>query len=359
LAEAKSGKGEKRTAAQADLERLGAAPPAPPVTSRTVTEPSFEGLTIEYRKGQPALGIFSVEGGQFFGGYGMNTENRQKSLAGYNDLWQGNPIRRTRAKEGESVTLFGKRLAMHLMVQPGVARDFMADPMTSDTGFLPRFLMCEPSSTIGTRLHSQARADGGALVAFGARLRDILETPQPMEPDTRELTPRLLRLSGQAKAHLIGFADAIEAAQAPGGDLSHVTGYASKAAEQACRIAGVLTLWRNLYAPEVTEADMADAIDLAQFYLAEAARLSDGAKVSAETERAETLRKWLMERWPEPDIAFREVLNRSALRESPKARAAINLLVQHGWLAPMPPGTVVREAACREAWRIVRPSHAV
>ena len=75
-----------------------------------------------------------------------------------------------------------------------------------------------------------------------------------------------------------------------------MTGYASKAAEQACRIAGVLTLWRDMYAREVTAADMADAIALAQFYLAEAARLSDGAKVSAEIERAEALRKWLVER---------------------------------------------------------------
>ena len=357
LAEAKSGKGEKRTAAQADLERLGAAPPSPPVTSRTVTEPSFEGLTIEYRKGQPALGIFSDEGGQFFGGYGMNAENRQKSLAGYNDLWQGNPIRRTRAKEGESVTLFGKRLAMHLMVQPGVARDFMADPMTSDTGFLPRFLMCEPPSTIGTRLHSLARADTGALAAFGARLREILETPQPMDPETRELTPRLLYLNGQAKAVLVGFADRIEKAQAPGGDLSHVTGYASKAAEQACRIAGVLTLWRDLNAREVTAADMADAITLAQFYLAEAARLSDGAKVSIEIERAEALRKWLVERWPEPEIVLRDVMNKCptrALRESPKARAAINLLVQHGWLVALDPQAIVRGIPRKEAWHIVR-----
>jgi hypothetical protein len=322
-----------------------------------VTEPSFEGLTIEYRKGQPALGIFSDEGGQFFGGYGMNAENRQKSLAGYNDLWQGNPIRRTRAKEGESVTLFGKRLAMHLMVQPGVARDFMADPMTSDTGFLPRFLMCEPPSTIGTRLHSLARADTGALAAFGARLREILETPQPMDPETRELTPRLLYLNGQAKAVLVGFADRIEKAQAPGGDLSHVTGYASKAAEQACRIAGVLTLWRDLNAREVTAADMADAITLAQFYLAEAARLSDGAKVSIEIERAEALRKWLVERWPEPEIVLRDVMNKCptrALRESPKARAAINLLVQHGWLVALDPQAIVRGIPRKEAWHIVR-----
>ena len=357
LAEAKAGKGEKRTAAQADLERLGAEPSAPPNTDRTVTEPTFEGLTRKFAEGQPALGLFSDEGGQFLGGFAMNNENRQKTLAALNDLWQGNPIRRTRAGEG-ALTLFGRRLAVHLMVQPGVARTFMADPMAGDTGFLPRFLMCEPASTIGTRMHAQARADeAGALFTFGHRLREILETPQPMDPETRELTPRLLPLGERAKALVIGFADCMEREQAPGGDLSHVTGYASKAAEQACRIAGVLTLWRDLHAREVTEGDMADAISLAQFYLAEAARLSDGAKVSAEIERAEALRKWLVERWTEPDILLRDVMHdcpNRALREGPKARAAIALLVQYGWLVALDPQTVVRGIPRKEAWRIVR-----
>jgi hypothetical protein len=56
----------------------------------------------------------------------MNADNRQKTLAALNDLWQGNPIRRTRAGEGHA-TLHGRRLAMHLMVQPDVARAFMSD----------------------------------------------------------------------------------------------------------------------------------------------------------------------------------------------------------------------------------------
>ena len=62
----------------------------------------------------------------------MATENRQKTLVALNDVWQGNPIRRTRQGEG-SYTLFGRRLAVHLMVQPGVARTFTADPMAAHT----------------------------------------------------------------------------------------------------------------------------------------------------------------------------------------------------------------------------------
>jgi hypothetical protein len=355
LGEAKKGKGEKRTAAQADLQALGPEPAAPPSADRTVTEPTFEGLTRLFAHGQPSLGIFSDEGGQFLGGHAMNSDNRQKTLAALNDLWQGNPIRRTRAGDGHA-TLYGRRLAAHLMVQPTVARAFMADPLAADTGFLPRFLMCEPPSAIGTRFAANARRDELALEGFKARLRDILDTPLPMDPETRELQPRILPLAPGARELLVAFADTVEAHQAPGGDLAHITGAASKAAEQAARIAGVLTLWRDLHAPAVETRDMGDAIDLAQFYLAEASRLASAATVSAEIDRAEALRKWLLETWPEPDVLVRDVvrLGPNPLRESPKARAALGILEKHGWLAALEAGTVVRGAARAEAWRVVR-----
>ncbi len=360
LLEAKKGKGEKRTAAQADLAALGPEPSAPPSADRTVTEPTFEGLTKLFATGQPSLGLFSDEVGQFLGGHAMNNDNRQKTLAAFNDLWQGNAIRRTRSGDGHT-TLYGRRLAVHLMVQPGVALAFMADPMAADTGFLSRFLICEPSSTIGTRPQSLTRRDDSALDGFTARLREILETPMPMDAETRELQPRELPLSGGARARLIHFSDAIEAAQAPGGNLAHITGTASKAAEQAARIAGVLTLWRDLRAPEVTGQDMADAIALAQFYLSEASRLASAATVSVEIDRAEALRKWLLEDWPHPEVTTREVVQSgpNALRESPKARAALGILEKHGWLVPLEAGTVVRGAARKEAWCIVRGSYVV
>ncbi len=355
LSEARKGKGEKRTAAQADLEALGAEPEAPPSADRTVTEPTFEGLTKLFAHGQPSLGLFSDEGGQFLGGHAMNSENRQKTLAAFNDLWQGNAIRRTRSGDGHA-TLYGRRLAVHLMVQPGVARGFLADPLAADTGFVGRFLICEPPSAIGTRMQANSTRDDMALESFGARLRDILDTPMPMDAETRELKPRMLELAPDARTLLVAFSDAIERAQAPGGDLAHITGTASKAAEQAARIAGVLTLWRDLHAPQVQPGEMANGIDLAQFYLAEASRLASAAVVSAEIDRAETLRRWLMKRWPESEIMLREVVRHgpNSLRESPKARAALSILEKHGWLVPLEAGTVVRGAARTEAWLIVK-----
>ena len=346
----------KEAAAGADLDALGPKPKAPPSADRIVTEPTFEGLTKLFEHGQPSLGLFSDEGGQFLGGHAMNSENRQKTLAAFNDLWQGNPIRRTRSQDGHA-TLYGRRLAVHLMAQPTVALGFMADPLAADTGFLPRFLICEPPSAIGTRMQANAKRDEVALDSFGARLREILETPLPMEPETRELEPRTLELSPDARALMVDFSDDIEQAQAPGGDFAHISGTASKAAEQAARIAGVLTLWRDLQAPEVEARDMANAISLAQFYLSEASRLASAALVSDEIDKAEKLRKWLLSVWSEPEVLVRDVVQfgPNALRETPKARAALGIVEKHGWLVSLDPGTEIRGSARKEAWRIVRP----
>ena len=359
LAEAKKAKGEKRTAAQADLEAMGAEPAAPPSRERTVTEPTFEGLTRKYIEGMPALGIFSDEGGQFLGGHAMNSENRQKTVTALNDLWQGNPIRRTRQGDG-SYTLYNRRLAMHLMVQPGVARPLLADDTATDTGFLARFLICEPPSTIGTRLHRPDLTGYNALERFARHLGTILNRPLPMDQETRELETRLLRMDDDALAALIDFADEVELRQAPGNDLAELSGTASKIAEQAARIAGVLTLFENLDAPSVPLRHVADAITLARYYLGEALRLSQLATLSAEVARAEALRKWLLDTFPHDEVLLRDVQNGGptrALREGPKARVALTLLERNGWLVPMEPGAVVRGKVRKEAWRVDRSDH--
>jgi hypothetical protein len=355
LAEHKKAKTkDAKAAARADLDGLGTAPDAPRAPERIVTEPTFEGLTKLFAEGCPALGLFSDEGGQFLGGHAMSSDNRTKSLAAFNKLWGGDPIRRTRAGDGSQV-LYGRRLAAHLMVQPGVAAEFMADPKTTDTGFLPRFLICAPASTIGTRLSATSRGDAAPVAAFAQRAAGLLARALPIDPVSGGVEPRRLPLSDGARRLLLGYADAVELQQAPGRDLAHVTGWASKSPEQAARIAGVLTLWSDPDAADVPEGVMADAITLAQHYLAEAARLADAAAVSTETARAETLRTWLAD-WPHDAITVRDVVQHGpgALRETKVARPVCQTLAAAGWLVELPPNTVIRGAARREAWRIVR-----
>ena len=44
----------------------------------------------------------------------------------------------------------------------------------------------------------------------------------------------------------------------------------------------------------------------------------------------------------------------NALRETPKARAALSILEKHGWLVALEAGTILRGAARKEAWHVIR-----
>lgn len=359
-------KSGNRVSAQADLDALGAEPPAPLAPNLTATEPTLEGLHKLFAAGQPSLGIFSDEGGQFLGGHGMSADNRLKTIAGLSALWGGDAINRTRAGDGAS-TMYGRRLAAHLMVQPIAARPLLADPVAAGQGFLARFLITEPASAIGTRLRrGHAKCSNVAIVAMGERLQSILHTFKPCSEDNpQELLPRQLPLSVGAKELLWQYYQQVETAQAFGGEYESITGFASKSPEQAARIAGVLTFWTELNAPEVTARTMAGAITLAQYYLNEAKRLCDAAEISADTGLAEKLRLWLLKSWP----AIAETNNRdpetfvprdvvqfgpSAVRSSELVKKHLATLKSYGWIVQLPIGSEVDGMARKSAFRIVR-----
>jgi hypothetical protein len=347
--------GKKSAIAEVDLRALGDPPAMPAAPFRTMSDCTVEAAYKALQTGMPSQGLFSDEGGAFLGGFSMSADQRMKSMALLNSAWDGSPLDRLRVADGNS-RLYGKRLALHLMVQPSIAHAFIGDPMTGEIGFLPRCLICEPASTIGGRLSHLTRSDPFKLEAFASRLRAILTAPVPLADDGRSLKPRLLKLSPQARVLLTQYADEVEAESGPGRGFSHVTGAAAKSAEQACRLAGVLTLWGDLEAAEVSMETMIDAVWLARFYLSEASRLSSASTISAEIGAAERLRKWLLADWPDADIAKVEIMNRGpgCVRESGRADAACALLERHGWLVPNPEGHHLRGKARRQSWRIVR-----
>jgi hypothetical protein len=170
------------------------------------------------------------------------------------------------------------------------------------------------------------------------------------------LKPNTLSLSGGARAMLVAFSDEIEGKQGKDGPLAHVTGTASKIAEQAARIAGVLTLWDDLDADQVSQATMAAAIQIARFYLGEAVRLASAAIIPPEIKRAEMLRVWLLENWGHGEIIQSEILQSgpNSLREYQVVKEAVAILLENGWLVPLPAGTMIRGKPRKHAWRIVR-----
>ena len=132
------------------LDLIGPAPDAPFLPTLTCTEPTFEGLTKLFAKGRPSLGLFNDEGGQFIGGHGMNEDAKLRTATGLSKLWDGRPIERVRGGDGV-ILLPGRRLAMHLMLQPSIAALLFDDGMLTEQGLLSRVLPSHPESIIGDR----------------------------------------------------------------------------------------------------------------------------------------------------------------------------------------------------------------
>src|ERR1051325_3929412 len=88
---------EDQTAIKATLDKLGPPPVPPLIPMLTCPEPTFEGMCRLLARGQPSIGIFAAEGGQFIGGHGMQVDTRLATAAGLSSVWDGQPIRRVRA----------------------------------------------------------------------------------------------------------------------------------------------------------------------------------------------------------------------------------------------------------------------
>jgi hypothetical protein len=96
------------------LEDLGPEPKAPLIPLLTCPEPTYEGLLKVFQTGQPSLGLFAGEGGQFIGGHGLSKDNKLKTSAGLSTLWDGGVIRRVRVADGITI-MPNRRLCMHVM----------------------------------------------------------------------------------------------------------------------------------------------------------------------------------------------------------------------------------------------------
>ena len=350
------GKDDKH-ATKAKLDAVGDEPPKPLEPMLTCGEPTFEGLCKLLASGQPAMGIFSDEGGSFIGGHGMSPDAKLRTVAGLSGVWDGVPIKRVRALDGSSI-IAGKRVAVHLMAQPEAAAHMLTDPVLLDQGFLSRLLVSAPASTAGTRMQRTPDiASGVALSRYHARILSILERQPTMALDMRnELDPRVLRFTPDAAQAWREYADHVERLLAPGQPLDTIRGFANKLPEHAARIAAVLTLIENIEAMRIDREAFERAVHLAEYYTREALRLFGAGYASPELQRAAKLLDWLKTSWGEPLISVRAIvrLGPNSIRDTATAKAAIKALVEHGWLAPHVGGAVVEGQSVREAWKTIR-----
>jgi hypothetical protein len=312
------------------------AEPVPRKPFFIVTEPTAEGLFISLADGQLSQALSTDEGGQFLGSYAMSKDSELRTITLLSRLWDGSPIDRARAKDREHVTLFGRRLAVHLMAQPAVATLLLGKELYRSQGMLGRFLICSPSSTIGSREYSGGADphDDKRLRRYWFALRELLQMQPCEDHDAEGLSPPALAPSQEAHGYLVDFYNQVETAQREGGELEAVREFASKAAEHACRLAAVITPVSDPKAASVTLEAMKGAVELTEFYINEHVRLLGVAGIQIETAAAVKLLEWIR-RQKLKTVTVRDVMRLGpyAIRESRAARDALKLLASNGWLA--------------------------
>jgi hypothetical protein len=313
------------------LRHLGEEPARPLAPFLTTGDLTLEGLVKSWAVTHPALGVFTAEGGTFTAGHGMTDENRLRTAAALSGIWDGALIKRVRALDAVTI-LVGRRLSLHVMIQPDAAAGFLANPVLRDQGLLSRVLVAAPESIAGTRLYRDPHPnDDAAINAYGARILSILEAPATMaDGAVNELAPRALLMSADAAEAWKQFFNQVEMRSSNSGDLAPIRDFASKAAEHAARIAGVLTIANDLHAEEVGLVQMESAVTLAGWYLAEAKRLQSASRLDPKLLRAAALLEWLRGRG-KADCAFRDIMRAGPNQTRTKAAAdeAVRTLIEH------------------------------
>ena len=339
---------------EAALSRLGASPAVPPLPTLTFGDATFEGAFKQLERGLPSQGLFSDEGGVIVGGHAMNAENQMKTAAGLSQFWDGNPLTRVRSGDGAS-TLYGRRLTMHLMLQPVVAESFFGNRVLSSQGLPNRVLLANPKSTAGGRLYKEVDlSQSAANKRYEERVTHLLNLSLPLaEGATNELKPRPLYLQHEAKRLWIDRHNKIESQLADGKALSAVRGFASKAPEHAARLAAVLTLFDNPDARNIDLEHMEAGWTLLEFYLNEALRLFDISESDPELTLARTVRDWIWSR-NKPLISLVEIYRYgpNRIRNAKTALKLMGILWEHGYVRPATVKVEFEGITRKDVWEV-------
>lgn len=251
----------------------------------------------------PSAGILSDEAGVVFGGHSMKADNITHNLATLNKLWDGSTQKINRRGDNATFKVEHCRLSLGLAIQPSVIRAFYEESGTAarGSGFFARFLLAHPNSTQGTRFLTLEEAAGenytakNALNLFYARLDHLLEHHYHNGKSGALDTLPTLTLSPEGRALWVQYHNDVESELRSGGDMQDYKDIASKSADNAARIAGLLHLFNGGDVLDQVEASTIQAAcTLAGWHLYEARRFFGEIALPEEISNAVLLDQWLL-----------------------------------------------------------------
>ncbi len=242
----------------------------------------------------PVASIITAEAGTIFGSHGMNAESVTRNLAQANKMWEGGSILRGRAGSGE-LHVEGMRVTMGLQVQPQVLDGFVqrTGGLAKGIGYFARFLFCRPDSTQGRRYFKEAPDGRPAHAAFCNRMTTLLALEAVFD-DYDRLRTQYIGFDPTAQLMWIGFHNEVEELQGADCEYSGIKDVASKAADNAARLACCLHVFQHGPSEPIGSDAMRAACNLMRWYLDEAVRFGRTAAAAPELADAQLLEEWLV-----------------------------------------------------------------
>jgi hypothetical protein len=289
----------------------------------------------------PVAALLSAEAGMVFGGHSMGGDKAMGNLGTFNTMWDGGTLRQSRVGR-DPIYVERPRATLGLMVQPAVLQSFTlrTGNLAKGIGYFARFLFSQPESTQGGRYYLAPAADMPALRTFHARVAALLDVPVEFD-DLDRLAPREVPLDPEAQACWIAFHDEVE--EQLGDDYSDVKDVASKAAENAARLACCYHAFETDGSSPIPRMAMDRACAAMRWYLDEAVRFGQVSGLTEEVRDAELVEAFLVAQHKEVvrgkldanKVTVQRVRNfgPGSLRGSINAKridAAIEVLVDHG-----------------------------
>lgn len=295
----------------------------PPCPYRLASDSTVEGLRRDLDSGVCSQGVFTDEAAAILSGYGMSADHRSKTAGVFSKLWDEGHLSVSRAT-GPRVERYGRRVALHWLIQPMAASESIGDPLLAALGFWPRFLAAWPAPQ-APRLARPFRPDSlPAVGAYWTRCTELLAEPLPDDAGECPVLP----LASAARDALGPAFERFER-EARRGSLRAIKPFALRATEQACRIAGVLAA----FAGERTcsEERIAGALALAAYSLATWQAVIEEGAADPRGVHALRLYEWLTSRpdWTET-LAVIVNAGPAGTRTKDSRNAALQLLEAAG-----------------------------
>ena len=225
--------------------------PTPPrILAEYATPEALVGVLAENRGrlaliSDEAAGFFDIIGGR----YGDRAEaNVDLFLKGKD----GGSFRDDRVGRG-SHTIPQVRLSVAMSAQPIVLENLGRSPSLRSRGLVGRYLFAVPSSRVGRRKSRPRPLPPEVKRAYERGVRELLELPDTLSEDEKQLEPKVLRFSAEADDALAVFQDRIEAELGGLGDLEEIGDWAGKLHGNVAALAGILHMTRDANNPAAAE----------------------------------------------------------------------------------------------------------